>query len=260
LTNLAIETGLAQARGPRQARAVGVVTVLTVVVAAFGYLREVTLAARFGVSTTMDAYFGAVFIPTMVYMILIAGTLSPVFIPILMQEDVVEGSAKLSETFSVITNVVLLFLAGIVCCALLTAHKWLSLLFPGFSAATTAVTMHLIYIIFPSILFAVLSGVLTAVLNGFHKFALASFAPALSSMAVIIAAALLARGSSGIYIVGIATVAGFVLQLLLLIPATTSLGIRYRLILSFRHPAVSKLFRMGDRYFCTWRWQTGFYL
>jgi putative peptidoglycan lipid II flippase len=144
LTDLAIETGVAQTRDSRRARAVGVVSVLTVVVAAFGYLREAVLAARFGVSTTMDAYFGAVFIPTMVYMVLIAGTLSPVFIPILMHEDVTEGRAKLSETFSVITNFVVLLLAGIVCCALLTAHKWLPLLFPGFSAATTAVTTHLI--------------------------------------------------------------------------------------------------------------------
>jgi putative peptidoglycan lipid II flippase len=227
---------------------VGIVSVLTVVVAVFGYLREAALAARFGLSTTMDAYFGAIFIPTMVYMVLIAGTLSPVFIPILMQEDAIEGRAKLSETFSVVTNFVLLFLAAIVCCALITAHKWLSLLFPGFSPTTAAVTAHLIYMIFPSVLFVALAGILTAVLNGFHKFALAAFAPALSSIAVV-AAALFAHGSRAIYVVGIATAVGFVLQLLLLIPATASLGIRYRLILSFRHPAIGKLFRLGGPVF-----------
>ncbi len=248
MAEIALESSVSQPRNPRRARAVGIVSVLTVVVAVFGYLREAALAARFGLSTTMDAYFGAIFIPTMVYMTLIAGTLSPVFIPILIHDDVTEGRAKLSETFSVVTNFVLLFLTAIVCCGMITVHKWLPLLFPGFSAATTAVTTHLIYMIFPSILFVALSGILTAALNGFHKFALASFAPALSSITVM-AAAIFARGSRAIYVVGMATVGGFVLQLLLLVPAIASLGIRYRPILSLRHPAIGKLFRMGGPLF-----------
>src|SRR6266550_975081 len=100
-------------------RTVGIVSALTLVVAFIGYLREATLASRFGLSATMDAYFAAVFVPTLVYMVLIAGTLSPVFIPILIQEDSAEDRARLSETFSVVTTFVLVLLlttitAGIV--------------------------------------------------------------------------------------------------------------------------------------------------
>jgi len=87
---------------------VGIVGVLTVFVAVVGYLREATLAARFGISTTMDAYFAAIFIPNILYMVLIAGTLSTVFIPILMQEKPDENPGKASVTFSVITNFALL--------------------------------------------------------------------------------------------------------------------------------------------------------
>lgn len=232
----------------RRGRAVSIVSVLMVIVAGFGYLREATLAARFGLSSIMDAYFGAVFIPTMVYMVLIAGMLSPVFIPILLQEDAADGRSKLSETFSIVTNFVLLFLAAIVCCALVTAPRWLTLLFPGFSRATDEVTLRLIYIIFPSVLFVALAGILTATLNAFHKFSLAAIAPAFSSITVI-AAALVARGDRAIYMVGIATAVGFVLQLLLLIPAIASLGIRYRPVLNLRHPAIGKLFRLGGPLF-----------
>jgi putative peptidoglycan lipid II flippase len=244
LAELIVEPDVSQPGGLRQARTVGIVSMLTVIVAVFGYLREAMLAARFGVSATMDAYFSALFIPTMVYMVLIAGTLSPIFIPILLQEDASEDRAKLSETFSIITNFVLLFLTTIVCCAMLTARKWLPLLFPGFSATTAGMTVHLIYMIFPSVLFVAMAGILTAVLNGFGKFALAAFAPALSSITVI-AATLFARGNGAVYVVGIATAVGFVLQLLLLIPATASLGIRYRPTLSFRHSAISRLLRLG---------------
>jgi putative peptidoglycan lipid II flippase len=227
----------------RRSRNVSIVTVLTVIVSGSGYLREATLAARFGLSPTMDAYFAAVFIPTMVYVVLIAGMLSPVFIPILLQ-DANDRGGKLSETFSVITNLILLFLAAFLSFALITASQWLPLLFPGFSPATAEVTLRLIYIVFPTILFVALAGILTATLNVFHKFALPAIAPALSSITVIVVA-LLARGSRAIYLVGIATAVGFLLQLLLLIPAIVALGIRYRPVLSLRHPAVGKLVRLG---------------
>jgi len=231
----------------RRGRTVSIVSVLTVIVAGCGYLREATLADRFGLSTTMDAYFAAVFIPTMVYMVLIAGMLSPVFIPILLQ-GANEGGGKLSETFSVITNLVLVFLTAIIGGALITTSKWLPLLFPGFSLSTREVTLHLIYIIFPSILFVALAGILTATLNAFHKFALAAIAPALSSITVV-TAALFARGNRAIYLVGVATAVGFIFQLLLLVPAIASLRIRYRPVLSFRHPAVGKLLRLGGPLF-----------
>jgi putative peptidoglycan lipid II flippase len=239
-----VETGASSSPILRRGRIAGIVSVLTVIVAAFGYFREAALAARFGLSTTMDAYFAAIFVPTIVYMVLIAGTLSPLFIPILLQADESGDRDKLSETFSVVTSFVLLFLIAIVSCAMITAHEWIALLFPGFSASTIAVSARLIYIIFPSVLFVALAGLLTAVLNGFHKFALASFAPALSSIAVI-AAVFLAHGEKAIYIVGIATAVGFLLQFLLLVPATAYLGIRYRPLLRFDHPAITKLVRVG---------------
>lgn len=246
MTSRLVESDVSPALPVFGGRAVSVVSVFMVIVAVAGYLREATLAARFGLSTTMDAYFAAVFIPTMVYMTLIAGMLSPIFIPILLEdakEDDNRGG-KLSETFSVITNLILFLLAGIVCLGMITASKWLALLFPGFSPNTAALTLRLIYIISPAILFVALAGVLTATLNAFHKFALAAIAPALSSVAVVIGA-LLARGNQPIVWVAIATAIGFLLQLLLLIPAIAALGIRYRPVLILRHPAIRKLMRLG---------------
>jgi putative peptidoglycan lipid II flippase len=225
-------------------RTIGLVSILTVMVAGVGYFREAVLAARFGLSSTMDAYFGALFIPTMVYTMLIAGTISPVFIPILVEEEKTGDPSRLSESFSIVTNFVLLFLGAIVLCALVSAAQWLSVLFPGFSRETLDVTRKLVYIIFPSVIFVALAGVLTATLNGFHKFALASFAPALSSIAVIVAV-LVARGENALCIIGIATAVGFLLQFLLLVPATKALGIRYQLTLKLQHPVIGKVCRLG---------------
>jgi putative peptidoglycan lipid II flippase len=230
--------------GLRMGRTAGVVGALMVLVSVVGYLREAALAARFGVSTTMDAYFGAIFIPNILYFVLIAGTVSPVLIPILLQEETGADETRRSESFSVVTTFSLLLLVVIIGLSLPGAHLWLAWLFPGFSHATLETAVHLVYIIFPAVLFLAVAGILTAVLNGCHKFALASFAPAFASASVI-SAVLFARGERAIYVVGIATAVGFLLQFLVLVPATLSLGIRYRPIFNFRHPAIKKLLRLG---------------
>jgi putative peptidoglycan lipid II flippase len=238
-----VETESFSLPGLRKGRAAGIVGLFTLIVAVCGYFREAVLAARFGVSNTMDAYFGAVFIPNVIYYVLVAGTLSPIFIPILLDENGGENRTRISETFSVVMNFVMLVLAAIVLCGAIGAPQWVPLLFSGFNAGTTQMAVQFVYLIFPAVLFLAVAGLLTSVLNGFHKFALPAVAPALSSITVI-AAVLLARGSRAIYIVAIATAAGFMLQAVLLIPATASLGIRYRPILNFRHPAIRKLLRL----------------
>src|SRR5258708_35294558 len=106
---------------------VSVVSIATLTAAFVGYLREAALASRFGISTTMDAYFGAIFVPNIVYFVLIAGTFSPIFIPILLQDNPHENPEKASQTFSAITNFTLLVLLAIVLLGLLGARKGLTM-------------------------------------------------------------------------------------------------------------------------------------
>src|SRR6185437_3719183 len=130
---------------------------------------------------------------------------------------------KQTDTFSVVTSFIAVFLVVTVGLVLLTMRWWLPLLFSGFSPATLK---------------------LTAALNTFHKFAMAAFAPAVSST-VIILAILFAPEKNAIYIVGLAVALGFFFQALVLVPSVAKLGIRFRPTLNFRHPAIPKLLRLG---------------
>jgi putative peptidoglycan lipid II flippase len=225
-------------------RTVGIVTILTLVVSGFGYIREAVLAGHFGVSATMDAYFGAIFVPSNIYLILVVGTLSPVFIPLILQSDGAHDPARLSEIVSVVANFVFVVLVGFVSVGLLTIRYWLPALFPGFDVATIAMATQLTYIILPAVVFLGLAGIITAVLNAFHRFALPALAPALSSI-VVIAAVLMAHGKRAIVVVGLATTVGFFLQFLALLPPVVALRIRYVPVFNFRHPAIAKLLRLG---------------
>jgi putative peptidoglycan lipid II flippase len=230
--------------GFQKGKAIGIVSILTVTVAVLGYVREAALAAHFGVSATMDAYFAAIFVPNILYFVLITGMLSPIFIPILAQDSAFEDRNRISDTFSNVANFVLLILLCTTGICVLTAKYWLPRLFAGFSTETTALAVHLTYIVFPAVLLLGVSGILTAVLNGFHRFALAAFAPALGSIAII-SAVVVARGENAIYLVAAATAAGFVLQGLILMPATRALGVRYSPVLRLNHPAIRQVLKLG---------------
>lgn len=225
-------------------RTVGVVTVITLVVSAFGYIREAALASHFGISPAMDAYFGAIFVPSNLYLILVVGTLSPLFIPLILQDIRTHSPADASEVVSVVTNFVFVLLVGFVSVGLITVRYWLPMLFPGFDHATLAVATRLTFIILPAVIFLGLAGINTAVLNAFHRFAIPALAPILSSLAVL-AAVLFSHGSRAIFTVGFATTVGFLLQFLALLPPTIALGVRYVPLFNFRHPAVKKLLRLG---------------
>jgi putative peptidoglycan lipid II flippase len=118
------------------------------------------------------------------------------------------------------------------------------LLFLGFSADNIKLALNLSYIVFPAVIFLVIAGILTAVLNGFQKFAVASWAPALSSVAVFLAA-LFIRTKWAIYAVAFATSIGFLLQALVLVPAVKTLGVRYSLTVKIKDPVIAKLLRLG---------------
>jgi putative peptidoglycan lipid II flippase len=104
--------------------------------------------------------------------------------------------------------------------------------------------LSLSYLVLPAIPFLGLSGILTAALNGLHHFKLATFAPALTSLAVIVTI-LFARGPRAIFLVGLATGIGFVLQFLLLVPRVRALGIRYRPRFRFSDPSIRRLLDLG---------------
>jgi putative peptidoglycan lipid II flippase len=229
---------------PTRGRLVGIVGILTVLVAIVGYLREAAFAVRFGISSTTDAYFGAILIPNILYAVLVTGTLSPVLVPILLHKAKEDDSAEVSETFNAVTTFIALLLLVTVGLGVVTCRVWLPLLFAGFDRSTLELTIHLVQMVLPGVVFLGLSGVLSATLNSFHKFAMAAVAPAVSS-AIIIISVLVAPEKNAIYVVGFATALGFLLQCTVLVPSVAKLGIHFRPTLNLRHPAIPKLLRLG---------------
>jgi putative peptidoglycan lipid II flippase len=191
----------------------------------------------------MDAYVAAFFIPNLLYLILITGALSPIFMTLFLEyrsKDLNEGV----KVLNLVANFSAIGLVALVGITSLTARSWLAILFAGFSGPQLALTLHLYYIIAPGIVFVGLAGILAAALNGLEHFAFPAIAPIAYSVAVIFALWFW-RGPQAIQWAAVATTVGLAAQLFVQLPIAARLGLRYQFTFDYRHPALKRILRLG---------------
>jgi putative peptidoglycan lipid II flippase len=143
-------------------RARGVVNVNALVVAALGLglVSNILIAALFGLSHRVDAFFAALMLPNL-FMVLCIDYLGKNFLPVLASAKAVGETCASSVTSSIVTMVALL--AAVVTAVLVTFSTPLfTVLLPGFDAESIELVTRYFAIMAPSI-------VLTAV-NTFHEY------------------------------------------------------------------------------------------
>lgn len=164
------------------------IAVIGLVSALLGFGREVSVARAFGTSREADAFYTSLFIPTLAYNLLVAGTLSSAMIPTLSRRLTWPDRSE----FRSITTILLASTALVTIAAAAIGRSFtgpiVHLIAPGLPGPTAADAERLLRaLIFLLPLFAT-SGVLAAALNASKQFVVASLAPMFFSVGIIIAA------------------------------------------------------------------------
>ena len=120
-------------------RTAALVLGLTLTVNALNYLRDAALAARFGASPASDAIFSALLLPAILQQMLVAGTLAPAVVPVYLEMAGHSPSQARRLTWQVLLSVAVGLIPLAVLAVFLTPAL-VNLLFPGFDAATQALT------------------------------------------------------------------------------------------------------------------------
>jgi putative peptidoglycan lipid II flippase len=143
-------------------RARGVVNVNALVVAALGLglVSNILIAALFGLSHRVDAYFAALVLPTL-FMALCIDYLGKNFLPVLASAKAVSEACASSVTSSIVTIVVLLSAAVTALLVGFSAPLFAALL-PGFDAEALELVRRYFAIMAPSIVFMAV--------NTFHEY------------------------------------------------------------------------------------------
>lgn len=225
-------------------RALATVSSLTMVSRILGYARDFFIARLFGASLGTDAFFVAFKIPNLLRRMFAEGAFSQAFVPILAGYKQAQSA---DETRSLVDSVsTLLFLALVVTAALGMAAAPLIVYVtaPGFAAEPEkfALTVQLLRITFPYIVFISLVALAAGILNTWNRFAVPAVTPALLNVCFIVGAAFFAGYfEPPVLVLAWAVFAGGMLQLAFQLPFLARLGLVPRWRLSFAHPGVRRI-------------------
>jgi putative peptidoglycan lipid II flippase len=228
-------------------RALVTVSGLTLVSRILGFARDFIIARSFGAGLATDAFFVAFRLPNLLRRLFAEGAFSQAFVPVLAEHKNRMGD---EETRTLIDGAAtLLFLALVVTAALgiAVAPIVVYLTAPGFAAdpAKFDLTVTMLRITFPYIVFISLVAFAAGVLNTWHRFSVPAITPALLNVSFIVGALFFAEGfDPPVLVLAWAVFAGGVLQLALQIPYLARMGLLPRWRLNLSHPGVRRILKL----------------
>jgi putative peptidoglycan lipid II flippase len=225
-------------------RTLATVSSLTMVSRVLGYVRDFFIARVFGAGLATDAFFVAFKIPNLLRRLFAEGAFAQAFVPILGEQRH-RGSPEATKTL-IDAVATLLFLALVIAAAVGMAAAPLIVYAtaPGFAGepGKFALTVTLLRITFPYIVFISLVALAAGVLNTWSRFAVPALTPALLNVAFIVGAAFFAdRFDPPVLVLAWAVFAGGLLQLAFQVPFLLKLGLLPRWRLDLSHPGMRRV-------------------
>lgn len=168
-------------------KAFAAVSSMTFVSRILGFVRDMLIARIFGAGMATDAFFVAFRIPNLLRRIFAEGAFSLAFVPILSEY---KNTRAIDETRDLIDHIaalmsIALFIVTFI--GVIAAPFIIYVSAPGFSANPQkfSLTVDLLQITFPYILFISLVSLAGGILNTFGKFSVPAFTPALLNISFI---------------------------------------------------------------------------
>lgn len=189
----------------------------------------------------MDTFLAAATIPTILFGVFngaLVSALVPTFSEYLAHR-------KEDEAWRLANTVLNLLAIVLTTCAIIgyfTARWYVPIIAHGFSAPQMGVAIRMTRWLMPSIVAVSLSGVLSAMLNAYHRFRSAAMIGVAVNVVTIACVLLLAR-SMQIYALVLGTTLGLTAQMLVQLPAFLSIG-RYRPTIDLKHPGLHKIWML----------------
>lgn len=240
----------------RLLRATGTMAVATAVSRVTGGLKAAVLAAAIGIGLVGDSYTTANNLPNIVYELLIGGILTSVVVPLLVhaqERDSDGGVAYAQRLLSLITVLVVgATVLAVVAAPLLTYAYGIRGDPAQVELANTLARILLVEIVFYGV-----GAVATAILNTRNLFGAPAWAPVLNNVIVIaVGFTFIAIRGTGpltpdtittaeVYLLGIGTTLGIVVQALVLLPMLKRVGVPMKFRRDWRGAGLSEVGRLG---------------
>jgi putative peptidoglycan lipid II flippase len=212
-----------------------------------GFVRDAVIARAFGAGLATDAFFVAFKLPNLLRRIFAEGAFSQAFVPVLAEYRSRQGEAATRELVDHVATFLALALLLVTIAGVVAAPVIVYVTAPGFSAQPDklGVTVGLLRVTFPYILFISLSSLAGAVLNTWSRFSVPAFTPTLLNVAFIVFSLFLAPCfDPPVMALAWAVFLGGVMQLAFQLPFLARIGMLPRWRPSWRDEGVRRILRL----------------
>lgn len=209
------------------------VTIILFIGFGISFFREVLIANFFGVSADVDAYTAAITIPINLFSIItlsIQSIVVPIYSKIIYGSDRKTGERYINSLVNIliIGSVLLIVLFELLASPIAYAFT------PGLKGASHDLTVFLLRITLPTIIFSLINYVYTGVLNVQKSFILPAFSVWFLNFAVIVCILVL-HTTMGITAACIGQIVGVILQFLILLTASRKY-VKYKIVFDCTSP------------------------
>lgn len=223
-------------------KSVALVFFISVICRIFGFLREVTIAYKFGTSAEVDAYNMAISIFN-IFALIFGTMLTTAYTPLYTETLTERGRKAADRVTSNILNILMLVACGLMAVCELFAPQIAGLIAKGFTdPAKMQMTVDMSRILFLGLPLFGLYYFFISVLNAQKKFFIVEFATIFIGLGVILSAVFLS-GIFGVYSLAIGTTLAYLLQFLVMLPSLSKCY-RYTPVLTLRDRQTQKFFRL----------------
>jgi putative peptidoglycan lipid II flippase len=208
-------------------RSTSVVGGLTLLSRVSGLVRDMVYSQAFGAGTLMDAFLVAFKIPNFLRRLTAEGAFSQAFVPVVSEYKIRRSAEEVRHLVGGVSGTLGLLLFGVTLVGVVAAPVLVLVFAPGFhdDGVRFDLTVAMLRLTFPYILFMSLVALASGVLNSYGRFAVPAFTPVLLNLVMIVFASLIAPhfDQPGLVLAAGVFVAGL-LQLLVQLPALKSIG------------------------------------
>ncbi len=225
-------------------KALATVSSMTLVSRILGLVRDVLIATLFKTGLATDAFFVAFRIPNLLRRLFAEGAFSQAFVPVLSEYRTRRGDAETKLLVDRTASVLALSLLGVTALGVVGAPIVIYVSAPGFAASPEKfdLTVAMLRITFPYILFISLVSFAGGILNTWSRFAIPALTPTLLNLSFIFGALFFAPYfDPPVMVLAWAVFVGGVLQLALQVPALARIGMLPRPRLGFSDPGVRRI-------------------
>ncbi len=228
-------------------KALAAVSSMTLLSRILGFARDTIIARIFGAGAYTDAFFVAFKIPNLLRRLFAEGAFSQAFVPILAEYKNRQGHDATKQLVSQVGSALTLALVAVALLGIVAAPWVAYVSAPGFHADPDkfALTVTLLRITFPYIVFISLVALAAGILNTWSRFSVPAFAPVLLNVAMIGAALWLApHVDPPVLALGWGVALGGVLQLAWMLPHLAKIDMLPRPTRHFDDPGVKRILKL----------------